>query len=215
MLIYVVIKPIKLRNQWIFFLQLLCHYLYMVQWSPCLVHWTPRVGTNEPEPFFRITYKITKLWPLHFVLQCLPIILHKETVKFFENCSLQVENKKSGSMDPTLPYPASRCFPSSYLRHWDWLWSRLTIEENAIKFWISSRPTCIVFNRLMPVCMRVNPSLIRSYMLRCSVDAITLQHAPSSQLFCFNRILCFIMLNHSPFLYEGLSRIFCFSILFF
>jgi len=34
----------------------------------------------------------------------LPIILHKETVRFFENCSLQVENKKSGSMDPTLPY---------------------------------------------------------------------------------------------------------------
>jgi len=32
------------------------------------------------------------------------IILHKETVRFFGNCSIQVENKKSGSMDPTLPY---------------------------------------------------------------------------------------------------------------
>jgi len=65
------------------------------QWS--------NVGTNEPEPFLRIVHKITKLCFLNFVLQCLPIILRKETVIFFEHYSLQVENKKSGSMGPHSP----------------------------------------------------------------------------------------------------------------
>jgi len=82
----------------------------MVQWSPCLVHWTPRVGTNDPmwgpmnTAIFSDSIQNYKIMFLHFVLQCLLIILHKETVRFFGNCSIQVENKKSGSMDPTLPY---------------------------------------------------------------------------------------------------------------
>jgi len=40
-------------------------------------------------------------------------------------------------------------------------------------------------------------------MLRCSTAANMLQYAPSSPLFCFNRILRFFMLNYFPFPCEG------------
>jgi len=61
------------------------------------------MGTNEPEPIFLAIYEISKLCSLHFVLKRSLIILRKETVRFFQDCSLKLEKKKVVQWTPLSP----------------------------------------------------------------------------------------------------------------